>query len=322
MGMKPPRSWMEAVVKYLTEHQHRASIDTIKQRLAWWAPHLRDVPDLKLITRDMIDAILTKHRNVTALPSSANTTANKYAGTVGAVLNAACREWAWIESTPKLRKYPEPDHKRDWLTLAEWRKLEAELPSHLLRPARYALATGFRAGKVFPLERSWIDFKNRSVTTAGNAIKRGNTVPLNDTAMTAIEDALRDRAAHISRVFLFRGQPLQDYGVAWYKAMERAGLGKLVITEHDDGKKTRHWDGDFNWHGLRHTFASWIGQTGVPETIIDQLCGWAEKDTRSIYTHLHVEHLRPYSAVIDKVLCGTDAQFDAQSAVAGISGGL
>ncbi|MRR49329.1 MAG: site-specific integrase [Rhodocyclaceae bacterium] len=307
MGVKPPKSWKEAVVKYLKERQHKPSYDTIVQRLGWWSPYLKGIHDLRNITRDMIDQILTRHRTVTALPSSDNTTANKYAGCVGAVLTAACREWGWIESTPKLRKYPEPDHRRNWLSVEEWRKLEKELPAHLLLPARFALATGLRAGKVFGLEWNHVDMKHRSMTFTGNAIKRGNTIPLNQTAMNVLDEAKRQGTVHLQRVFMYEGEPLQDYGLAWYKAMERAGLGKLTLTK--EGWKTkRAWEGEFNWHGLRHTFASWLGQNGTPETALDQLCGWAEKDTRSIYTHLNVETLRPYSEIIDKLLGTKSAQ--------------
>lgn len=91
-------------------------------------------------------------------------------------------------------------------------------------------------------------------------------------------------------MFLYDGELLQDYGAAWYKARSRAGLP------------------DFPWHGFRHTFASWLGQNGCPETALDQLCGWAEKDTRSIYTHLNVETLRPYAEIIDIVLGTKSAQ--------------
>lgn len=311
MGVRPPRSWLQAVTKFLHERKHKPSYDTIVQRLRWWDQHLRDVPDLRNITRDMIDQILTKHRGITAMPSPANTTANKYAGGVGAVLTAACREWGWIESTPKLRKYPEPEHRRAWLSVEEWRALEKDLPAHLLPPARFALATGLRAGKVFGLTWDQIDFKNRSLTTQGNEIKRGNTIPLNRTAMGVLDAIRTSGTIHLQRVFLYDGEPLNDYGVAWHKAMERAGLGRLVITKVG-GKVSRKWEGAFTWHGLRHTFASWLGQAGVPETALDQLCGWAEKDTRSIYTHLHVENLRPYSEIIDKVLCEGNSHSDAQ----------
>lgn len=284
MDIEPAHSWKESVVKYLQEHRHAASYSTIVQRLRWWDAHLGKVEDIRKITRDVVDKAMHKHRTITALPSPGNTTANKYVIVVGAVLNAACREWGWTQSSPKLRRYPEPEHRREYLQLDEWRRLETELPAHLKPPARFALATGLRKSKVFGLTWDQIDKRNRSLTTTGNATKRGNTIPLNKTALAVLEEISASPVRHLKRVFTYKGAPLADYGDAFYKARERAGLP------------------DFTWHGLRHTFASWLGQSGASETVIDQLGGWAEKDTRSIYTHLGVESLRPYSEVIDRVL--------------------
>lgn len=313
MGVEPAHSWNEAVIKFVGERSHKASIETIKQRLRWWQPHLGKVTDLTTIKRDMIDKILHKHREITPLPSSSNTTANKYAIVVGSVLSAACREWGWTKSSPKLRRYPEPDHRRAFLRVEEWRALEAELPEHLRLAATFALATGLRASKVFGLEWAQIDLRNRSLKTTGNSVKRGVIIPLNRTAMAVIEEIQAKPIHHIKRVFCFRGEPLNDYGKAWFKAMDRAGLGKYRQWETEDGKKHTEWTG-FCWHGLRHTFASWLGQSGASEMVIDQLCGWAEKDTRSIYTHLDTEHLRPFAEAIDRTLETTvHAQFATQS---------
>jgi len=284
MGVEPAHSWQESVIKYLKERQHKPSYSTMRQRLLWWHPYLGSVSDISTITRDMVDKALHKHRDVTPQPSSSNTTANKYAIIVAAVLNAACREWAWIKSSPKFRRYPEPDHRRAFLRVDEWHQLEAELPAHLIGPAKFALATGLRKSKVFTLEWSAIDFRARSLRTTGNSIKRGVVIPLNATAMRVLEEIRADPIHHIKRVFCYEGKPLRDYGNAFYKARARAGLP------------------EFTWHGLRHTFASWLGQSGANETVIDSLCGWAEKDTRSIYTHLDTEHLRPFAEVIDRVL--------------------
>lgn len=308
MEVAPSHSWKEAVVKYLHERQHKASYDTIKQRLLWWHEHLGHVTDISTITRDKVDKIIQKHRAITPEPSPGNTTANKYVIVIGAVLNAACREWAWTQSSPKLRRYPEPDHRRDFLTVDEWRKLEAELPDHLRLAATFAIATGLRAGKVFGLEWSQIDFAQRSLKTTGNKIKRGNLIPLNRTAMAVIEEIQASHIRHLTRVFTYRGKPLEDYGKAWFKAMDRAGLGEYKQWEDESGNKHTKWEG-FTWHGLRHTFASWLGQAGASEMVIDQLCGWAEKDTRGIYTHLNVDSLRPFCELVDKLLiCTKSAQ--------------
>lgn len=306
MGVEPPHSWEEAVVQYLKERQHKASIDDIKQRLIWWDSHLGRVDDITTIKREMIDRIIQKNRTVTASPSSTNTTANKYVIVVGAVLNAACREWGWIPASPKLRRYPEPDHRYEFLTVEQWRRLENELPTHLRQAATFAVATGLRAGKVFGLEWGQIDIQGRFMRTKGNKIKRGVTIPLNRTAMSVIEEIHASPVRNLTRVFTYRGKPLNDYGKAWFKAMDRAGLGQYRQWKDEEGKKHTEWEG-FCWHGLRHTFASWLGQNGASDTVIDQLCGWAEKDTRSIYTHLDVEPLRRYCELVDNLLIAQSA---------------
>lgn len=304
MGLEPAHSWKEAVVKYLHERQHKASYETIKQRLLWWHPFLSDISDISTITRDMVDKLIQAHRPITPEPSPGNTTANKYVIVVGAVLNAACREWAWTKSSPKFRRYPEPDHRREFLRVDEWHKLESELPDHLRLAATFAVATGLRAAKVFGLEWNQIDFQQRSLRTTGNKTKRGNLIPLNETAMGVLAEIQARPIRHLTRVFTYRGKPLEDYGKAWFKAMGRAGLGEYKQWTDEEGKKHTKWEG-FCWHGLRHTFASWLGQQGASEMVIDQLCGWAEKDTRSIYTHLNVDALRPYCEIVDNLLSRT-----------------
>lgn len=301
MGLERSRTWREAVVKYLNERKHKPSYDTMVLRLTWWDPHLGKVEDIRKINRDMIDNILHKYREITPLPSPTNTTANKYAAMVGAVLNAACREWRWLVSTPKFRRYPEPEHKREFLTVEQWKALEAELPEHLRLPATFALATGIRADKVFGLCWNQIDMRSKTLSYAGNTIKRGNVIPLNRTAMSVLESIQAGSLRHLQRVFCYEGVPLNFYGKAWYKALNRVGLGKWAQWKDGDGKPHAKWEG-FTWHGLRHTFSSWLGQSGVNEMVIDQLGGWAEKDTRSIYTHLHTASLRPHCEVIDTQL--------------------
>jgi len=315
MDIKPPKTWVEAACKYMDERAHKASFETIKQRIMWWHPYLGEIHDITKISRDLIDSTLRLHRPITTLASSANTTANKYAIVVAAVLNAACREWAWIESSPKMRRYPEPEHKRAYLRVHEWLVLAKELPPHLLAPATFALSTGLRDAKVFGLEWGQIDPHLRTLTTVGNALKRGVVIPLNNTAMGVLKAIRADfteaqKKRPPKRVFLYDGKPLLDYGDAWYRALERSGLGERSRWLGEDQKEHTKWEG-FTWHGLRHTFASWLGQNGASEMVIDQLCGWAEKDMRSTYTHLDTEHLRPHSAVIDRVLeRGTVHQID------------
>lgn len=109
-------------------------------------------------------------------------------------------------------------------------------------------------------------------------------VPLNDTAMAALRHASAQPTCNLTHVFAYRGEPLGDYGKAWYKALTRAGLE------------------DFTWHGFRHTFNSWLAQAGVSVEVRRRLCGWSSREISDRYTHLGVAHLRPFAAVIDQML--------------------
>jgi len=329
MGVRPAKTWAELCAKWTDERRHKASFTDDERIMAWWGQHFSATMDIRQITREVVDRIIQKYRPGVqpALACPANSTANHYVNILSAMLNAACREWAWTDSSPKLRRYPMPEGRERWLTVEEWERLRGELPQHLRWAATFALATGLREEKVFSLTWAQVDLKARRLTFKGTENKLGNTIPLNATAMGVLEEIRRSDQVHLVRVFTWLKprkvgevltatvEPLQSYGKAWWKAQERAGLGRYV---EGDVPGTERWDGDVCWHTFRHTFASWLGQAGVPDGVIDRLGGWAggarRGTTRERYTHLNVDHLRPYAAVIDRVLAGEQVQLVRVSA--------
>lgn len=313
---KPTKTWKQLREKWDHERTHKP-----EAIMSFWELHLGHITDIRKINREFVDGLILKHRDGVQpkVACSANTTANHYVNIVSAMMNAAAREWDWIESAPKLRRYTQPDGRDRWLTVEEWQRVIAELPHHLQRAAKFALATGLRAEKVFMLEWTQIDLKLRRLTFKGTENKLGNTIPLNDTAMSVLREILNAPARHMTRVFFWMKpkkigdkltatiEPLNDYGKAWWKALVRAGLGEWVTTPTGES-----YEGDVCWHTLRHTFTSWLGQAGVPDGVIDRLGGWStgakRGNTRERYKHLNVEHLRPFAAVIDRTLAGEQVQ--------------
>ena len=75
---------------------------------------------------------------------------------------------------------------------------------------------------------------------------------------------------------------------------------RVLVWGHYDAD--RRWEGEFTWHGLRHTFATWLRSGGAPDWAIDALGGWSRSATRERYSHVHVENLRPFAQMIDTVL--------------------
>jgi integrase len=50
------------------------------------------------------------------------------------------------------------------------------------------------------------------------------------------------------------------------------------------------------FHDLRHTWATWLMQAGVPAYAIQSLGGWASPKMVERYAHLSPEHLKQYAA--------------------------
>ena len=52
---------------------------------------------------------------------------------------------------------------------------------------------------------------------------------------------------------------------------------------------------EFDWHSLRHTWASWHVQNGTPLAVLMQLGGWASYAMVLRYAHLAPSHLAAYA---------------------------
>lgn len=272
LGAKPTRTWQEAVIKWLTEQDHKRSLETDKYHLRWLHEHLGD------ITLNQIDkALLEKITEAKKAEGSSNATTNRILSLVRAILNRAKDEWEWIDSIPAFRFLPEPKERIRWLTHDEAAKLLAELPSHLRLMARFALATGLREANVTRLKWSQVDLKRECAWVEAHQAKAGKpiAVPLNADAIDVLNT---QHGQHKEFVFTYDGHPvLKAGGNAWRKALIRAGIE------------------DFRWHDLRHTWASWHVQAGTPLNVLQELGGWASYDMVLRYAHLSSEHLKVHA---------------------------
>jgi len=102
-------------------------------------------------------------------------------------------------------------------------------------------------------------------------------------------------------VFTFKGKPvLKAGGNAWKKALKRASID------------------NFRWHDLRHTWASWLTQNGVPLHVIQEMGAWQSTEMVRRYAHLAPEQFARHARVVDEVLNGTNT---AQSGTHGTENG-
>lgn len=77
-----------------------------------------------------------------------------------------------------------------------------------------------------------------------------------------------------------------DDNTAWRTGLKRSGIA------------------DFRFHDLRHTWASWLIQAGVPLTVLQEMGGWKSIEMVQRYAHLAPRHLSAHAKQIDSIFGG------------------
>ena len=280
LGEKPKRTWDEAALRWLKETEHKASHLQDVRQMAWLQQFFRG-RYLSELTRDVIAEIGEAKRQ-----ASSASTANRNLAMIRAIVRRAAFDWEWMDRAPKIRLYPEPKRRVRWLTPVQAQGLLAELPEHLAEMVRFSLATGLRQRNVVRLEWSQVDIERRAAWIHADQAKGRRAIPvaLNDTAL----DVLRRQAGrHPQRVFSYEGRPIGQVNTkAWTKALKRAGID------------------DFRWHDLRHTWASWLAQHGVPLNALQEMGAWQSSEMVRRYAHLAPEQFARHAQVVDQLIGG------------------
>ena len=74
-----------------------------------------------------------------------------------------------------------------------------------------------------------------------------------------------------------------DDNNAWYAGLKKAGIE------------------DFRFHDLRHTWASWLVQSGVPLSALQEMGGWESIQMVQRYAHPAPNHLTEHARKIDAI---------------------
>ncbi len=284
LGEKTRHTWDETALRWLKETEHKASHLQDVSQVAWLQQFFRG-RYLSELTRDLIAEVGERKRGETS-PS----TANRYLAMARAILRRAALDWEWIEKAPRIRLYPEPRRRVRWLTPMQAQRLISELPEHLAEMVRFSLATGLRQKNVVRLEWSQVDIERRAAWIHADQAKARKAIPvsLNDTALDVLK---RQAGKHPQAVFTFEGKPVGQVNTkAWRKALIRAGIE------------------DFRWHDLRHTWASWLTQNGVPLNALQEMGAWQTGEMVRRYAHLAPEQFARHAQVVDGLMVsGTNA---------------
>lgn len=289
LGVKPQKLWDEAALKWLKEKGGKKSIrddiSRLRQLKALRGIYLND------LSREALMEV------VAALPCG-NSTKNRYIALIRAILRKARDEWGWLDSIPKLTQYKEPANRIRWLKPDEAQRLIDALPDNFWRQmAVFSLSTGLRQGNVFGLKWEQIDLRRQVAWIYPDETKSDKAigVPLNQKAMQILSERVG-----IHQTFVFTNsvnsqiKELDDR--VWERSLKKAGIH------------------NFRWHDLRHTWASWLVQRGVPLLVLKEMGGWKKLEMVMRYAHLATEHLQEHADILDTI-AGFGHKKDTERAV-------
>lgn len=272
LGEKPRHIWNEAVVRWLKEQSHKATIEMDKIHLRWLDAFLNGKP-LDTISRSMIDKIT----EAKLAEGVTNATVNRVLEILRAILRRCVNEWEWLDKAPMVRMLKEPTRRIRFLTRQEADRLLRELPDHMADMVAFSLATGLRRSNVTGLQWSQVDLARQVAWIHADQAKarKAIPVPLNSEALGILT---RQLGKHPTHVFTYKGNTIFQVSTkTWYAALKRAGIE------------------NFRWHDLRHTWASWHVQNGTPMFALQEMGGWESPEMVRRYAHLAADHLAPYA---------------------------
>ncbi len=276
-GIKPQRSWQEAVIRYLELKRTLKSFSDVQRICRHLDRYLGDTT-LNQINGDVIWSIVQGELKKGNKPA----TVNRYLATIRSLLRMARDEWQWIDTMPKIRLLTGEVERDRWLTREEADRLIRNCPPHLAALVRFALATGCRASEITGLEWNRVDLDRKTawLNKTKNGTPRG--VPLNEDAIEVLEE---QKGKNPKFCFTFRGERIQRAitNTAWYSALEVAGIE------------------DFRFHDLRHTWASWHRQAGTSCDELKDLGGWKSRVMVDRYAKYATEHLAVAATRIQRV---------------------
>ncbi len=140
--------------------------------------------------------------------------------------------------------------------------------------ALLGLNTGMRAGEIFSLRPSSVNFSQKSLILFETKNSQLRIVPLNSTAYGVVQKYYSKQLP-----YLFSENQIKQVSSIFRNAVQDINLNGRVTDTRDK----------FVFHSLRHTFASWLVQKGVPLIVVGNLLGHKGLQMTMRYAHLAPE---------------------------------
>lgn len=196
---------------------------------------------------------------------------------------STAKRWRVTEQNP-LEDIPfarVPEQAPLALTHEDFQKLLACIRESWFRKlVVFAVSTGMRRGEILNLRWQDVDLTRRTLTIQTSEIfrtKHGKrrTIPLNDTAFFILTS--RHGKSPSEYVFNLNDRPIYDGWVSH--------LFKRYVREANLSNPR------FRFHSLRHSFCTWLVESGVPLAHVQALVGHSSVTVTEGYSHLAATEL-------------------------------
>jgi integrase len=264
-GAPQTHSFRAAATKYLSEHQHKRSLERDARALAGLDPFIGALP-LKRVHHDTLQSFVRARLDRGISPG----TINRDLAVVRRILNLSARLWRdqsdqpWLNTAPLIQMERHPNKREPYpLSIEEERLLFSELEGHLANMALFKVNTGLREQEVVNLRWNWetpVPELDTSVFVIPRSfVKNGldRYVVLNRVAKSVIDGC---RGAHAEFVFTCGREPVtRIYNTGWKAARRRAAeryAAEIGRSCPEGFKRVRV-------HDLKHTYGHRLRVAGI-----------------------------------------------------------
>jgi len=208
-------------------------------------------------------------------------TVNRYLAALSVCLAYGVKELQWLERNPCSRLSKPKESKGRVRFLADDER-QALLAACRPNPDLYlavvlSLTTGARQSEVMSLRWGQIDFARKLITLHDTKNGERRAIPLVGEAFTLLQARSKVRSLKDDRIFPPSSKAKKavylNLRAPWETALSEAKIG------------------DFHWHDLRHTAASYLAMSGVSMVEIAKVLGHRTLQMVARYSHLSEEHI-------------------------------
>lgn len=282
----------ERYIKRIASKKSSGHYQNIKCYLRWWNTKIG-----KLTLSEITTSVIVEYMEELEDEGKSNSTVNRYVACLKSVLFCCIEKWEvdGYTKAPKVDRLNEPTGRTRYLLTEELEPFKdacRAVSEDLYLAVILSLATGGRKMEIWDViwkpkttpdpeiaTKGWIDLSTEQITFAKTKNGKMRTLPLKGEAL----NLLKKRVRRLDTLQLFPSiknpNNYFDFRKQFYKAVNN------TVLVNDTGEEELGLK-NFNWHTMRHTFASYHAIKGTSETKLMELLGHSSTKMVARYSHL------------------------------------